>query len=119
MKKVELNKVEVAICATQEEFIEEASKIEMPESTKKDLPEIQILPAYNEQENKEQLFIVDAEDNKALISNIVRVLNSHQLEEAVGAAEDGNILSTEETDHMAFDFASDVYKLMDALEKKE
>lgn len=119
MKKVELSKVAVMICATQEEFIEEASKIEMPESTKKNLPEMQILCAYNGKEDKDQLFVVDAEDNKALISNIVRVLNSHQLEEAVGAAEDGNILSEEETDHMAFDFASDVYKLMDALEKKE
>lgn len=117
MKKIRLSNVQVIICA-RAEFIELGKTYDLLEETKKHLDEMQMLYLSHREEqekDKDILLVMEVDDTKTLIENIVRVLNSHQLNDAVGAAEDGNILSEEETDHMAFQFAGDIHILLEAL----
>lgn len=115
MKTIGLTDVVVIIHDTQEDFIKTAIKRDLPESTKSQLSEMKMLYTHNVEGKKDELDVVDIENKKVLISNIMRNLISHSLDFVVGEAEDGNILEYSETDHMAFDLAADMQGLMSEL----
>lgn len=124
MKTIELNKTNVSIC-TREEFNAYVKNHEVGSMPLGENPDkLQMLYLFSDSEKKEEnpnekdLFLVvneDSTNHRVIVSNIMRTLISHTLDDVLGQAEDGNILSQEESDHIAFDMAADLYKLLEEL----
>lgn len=125
MKTIQLEKgqigrsVEIRICTREElkNYINTHTTVGKSENA----DTIQTLYLWNSEEENEKgegkdiLFAVDNENKNYVVSSIMRVLFGNVINELLGEAEDGNILPELEIDHIAFDLADDLYKLLEEI----